>query len=125
LRFIGQLLAILILLQSLAIGAASQTRGRADAGNGEATAFAAVDCGPAADSRGQPAHRRPRAVCCMLCPIGSSDKLAFQGAFLLARAEFQAPKATITAVARADGGVSMGRLAETGAASSRGPPPFS
>ena len=123
-RFIGQLLAILILLQSLAIGAAFQTMGRADARTGEAIVFAAGDCSLDATAGGKSPHRRPHADCCTLFSIGCSDKLAFQVAVLLARAEFQAPR-RIIAAARADGGLFVRRSAATGAASSRGPPPFS
>lgn len=123
-RFIGQLLAILILVQSLAIGAASQTMGRADSPTEEAIELAAGDCGLDAAIGEKSPHRRARPQCCILCPIGCSDKLAFHVAVPLARAEFQAPSVAI-AVARADGGVSVRRLAATGAASSRGPPPFS
>jgi hypothetical protein len=124
LRFIGQLLAILILLQSLAIGAASQTMGRADSPTEEAIELAAGDCGLDAATGEKSPHRRARPQCCILCPIGCSDKLAFYVAVPLARAEFQAPRITISA-ACADGGFSVRRSVSIGSASSRGPPRFS
>ncbi|MFZ3179132.1 MAG: DUF2946 family protein [Methylocystis silviterrae] len=123
-RFIGRLLAILIALQAVAIGAASQTAGRADARTGEAIVFAAGDCSLDAAAGGKSPHRPAHAHCCILCSIACSDKLAFQVAVLLAGAEFQAPRRTIAA-ARADGGLFVRRSASTGAASSRGPPRFS
>lgn len=121
-RFIGRLLAILIVLQAVAVGAASQTTGRAGAQTGEAILFAGGDCSLDA-AEGKSPQRRAHADCCVLCSIGCSDKLAFQVAVLLARAEFQAPRRSIAA-ARA-GGLFVMRSASTGAASSRGPPRFS
>ncbi|KAF0129966.1 MAG: hypothetical protein FD148_1654 [Methylocystaceae bacterium] len=123
-RFIGRFLAILIVLQAVAIGAASQTAGRADAQTGEAFVYAGGDCSLDATADGKSPHRRAHAHCCVLCSIGCSDKLAFQVAVLLARAEFQPPRITISA-ACADGGFSMRRSVSIGSASSRGPPRFS
>ncbi|WP_367119308.1 DUF2946 family protein [Methylocystis sp.] len=123
-RFIGRLVAILIVLQAVAIGAASQTAGRADAQTGEAFVYAGGDCSLDATADGKSPHRRAHDHCCILCSISCSDKLAFQVAVLLARAEFQAPRRTIAA-ARADGDLFVRRSASTGAASSRGPPRFS
>ncbi|MFO1125273.1 MAG: hypothetical protein U1E25_08360 [Methylocystis sp.] len=123
-RFIGRLLVILILLQSFAISAASQTMGRTDSRTGEAVELAAGDCSLDAVIGGKSPHRRARAHCCILCPIGCSDKLAFHVAFPLERSEFQAPRIMIAA-ARADGSLSQARSALAGSVSSRGPPPFS
>lgn len=124
-RRIYRLLALLLFLQSVAIGAAPKAAAAHTELGAVAVFLDSGECGPNARDGEKGPPRRSHAHCCILCSSNCTEKLAFSVAILNARAEIQAPKAAITAAARADGDSTERRPLWTASSSSRGPPRFS
>lgn len=123
-RQISQLLALLFVLQNVAIGVACQTAATHTATAG-GIAQASSDCTQNAgeNERTPPPNAHPN--CYIFCSANCGDKLAFPRFILVARAEFLAPTTYTTSGARAEADPLEQRSTWAGASSSRGPPRFS
>lgn len=123
-RHITRLFALLLFLQSIAVGVASQAVARTESGAAAAAFSDFAECKQDAGIGGKTPTRHAHSHCCILCSSNCSDKPAFSGAILISRADFQAPNAAIALAARADRDPIERSPGWTGSSSSRGPPRF-
>ncbi len=121
---IGTLLALLLVLQSLAAGFAQPARAHAERDSAFALALDRADCAPerhkgdGAPTRGVDRH------CCILCLLGCSGDTAPFGAVVAGRLAFPAPLRAVAVVGSLDNDLKRKTFGWASSWSSRAPPLF-